>query len=53
MKALIIFRNILTVILIAGILALGITAIIRSQRTCREIDSYCKYLDEKYGWTWD
>lgn len=45
-------QRILLSLLIIGIGALVIAAVVRADRENREIDSYCRYLDEKYGWEW-
>ena len=53
MRGLMILRNVLLVVLIIGIVAMAITTICKSRAYSKEIDSYCKYLDDKYGWTWE
>lgn len=45
-------NRILLILLIIGIGALAIAAVVRADRENREIDSYCAYLDAKYNWKW-
>lgn len=46
-------QRILIALLIIAIVGMVITSVAKARQVSKQTEAYCRYLDAKYGWTWE